>query len=386
VRTVEKKAAAARYLYDKEDWDFFIFVLGETDAASHRFWRFHDPHSPLRDDEPHVPQATNPMLTIYQKADEVIGQFLSLAAQDTTVMVMSDHGNGGDSDKAVYLNRWLERQGLLKFRPIIGSTTIGVEFVKQLGLKVLPPKIKTLLFRMTNIPNMMESWARFSAIDWKRTRAFSEETPYFPSIWINLKGREPLGIVEQSEHEMLCEHLIAQLTLWRNPYTGQRMVKRVYRRDEIYSGPHVAQAPDLTIEWEFDNGYSYLFRPSIGRRKPPVCRLTRQEKKYVKSGDHRDHGIFLATGPQLIPPTEVKELELVDLAPTVLYLLGLPIPAEMDGQVATQLFAEEYLTSHPIRYEYETSLQATSSGAPRNYSPDEEAAIRTRLQGLGYIE
>jgi predicted AlkP superfamily phosphohydrolase/phosphomutase len=386
VRTIEKKAAAASYLYAKEDWDFFMFVLGETDAASHRFWRFHDANSPLRDDEPLAPQVANAMLTIYQKADEVIGQFLTLAAQDTLVVVMSDHGNGGDSDKAVYLNRWLERQGLLKFRTIIKSATIGVEFAKQLGLKVLPPKIKTLLFRMTNIPNMMESWTRFSAIDWKQTRAFSEETPYFPSIWINLKGREPLGIVEQDEYDTVCEQLITQLKLWRNPYTGQRMVKQVYRRDELYSGPHAAQAPDLTVEWELDNGYSYLFRPSIGRRRPPVCRLDRQERKHVKSGDHRDQGIFMAMGPHLIPPTEVKELEIIDLAPTVLYLLGLPIPSEMDGQVLTQLFTEEYLASRPIRYEHEDSLQADPAELQRNYSADEEAVIRARLQGLGYIE
>jgi predicted AlkP superfamily phosphohydrolase/phosphomutase len=164
------------------------------------------------------------------------------------------------------------------------------------------------------------------------------------------------------------------------------MVKRVYRRGDIYSGPHAAQAPDLTIEWEFDNGYSYLFRPSTGRRRPPVCKLARPERQQVKSGDHRDQGIFLATGPHLLPPTEVKELKIIDLAPTVLYLLGLPIPAEMDGQVLTQLFAEEYLASHPIRYEHETNLQADPTALQRHYSPDEEAVIRTRLQGLGYIE
>ncbi len=106
----------------------------------------------------------------------------------------------------------------------------------------------------------------------------------------------------------------------------------------------------------------------------------------MKSGDHRDQGIFMAMGPHLIPPTEVKELEIIDLAPTVLYLLGLPIPSEMDGQVLTQLFTEEYLASRPIRYEHEDSLQADPAELQRNYSADEEAVIRARLQGLGYIE
>ena len=106
----------------------------------------------------------------------------------------------------------------------------------------------------------------------------------------------------------------------------------------------------------------------------------------MKSGDHRDQGIFLATGPHLTRPTEVKELRIIDLAPTLLYVLGLPIPSEMDGQVLTQLFTEEYLAARPIHYEHETSLQPDPTGVQRNYSADEEAVIRTRLQGLGYIE
>jgi predicted AlkP superfamily phosphohydrolase/phosphomutase len=386
VRTIEKKAAAARYLYHKEDWDFFMFVLGETDAASHRFWRYGDPASPLRDDTAWDNKVANALLTVYQKADEVVGQFMALAASETSLLVMSDHGNGGNSDQAVYLNRWLESQGLLRFRALHGVLKAGIEGAKQVGLRVLPPNVKRAIYRLTHIPDMVESWARFSAIDWRQTQAYSEETPYYPSIWINLQGREPMGTVAPHDYERVRQHIIAQLVAWRNPYNSEKMIKRVHRREELYAGPYVEKAPDLTIEWELDHGYSYLFRPSTGLRRPPVHRLDGDERRRVKSGDHRDEGILLATGPHFIGPGEVKEAGILDLAPTVLYLLGLPIPPEMDGHVLTQLFPDDYLSRHPIRYGYHGGMGLEPEELQRDYSAAEEEAIRARLQGLGYIE
>jgi predicted AlkP superfamily phosphohydrolase/phosphomutase len=386
LRTIEKKTAAARYLYGKEAWDFFMLVLGETDAASHRFWRFCDPASPLRDEAPLDTKAAQSLLAIYQKADETIGQFMDLAGPDTTLMVMSDHGNGGNSDKAVYLNRWLESEGLLRFKRLNGFVRAGIERAKQYALRVLPPNVKRAIYRLTRIPDMVESWARFSVIDWSQTQAYSEETPYFPSIWINLRGREPMGIVEPQDYVQVRERIITQLTAWRNPYSGQKLIKRVHRREDLYVGPQVERAPDLTIEWQLDNGYSYLFRPSTGRRRPPVHQLDTQEQRRVKSGDHRDEGIFLASGPLFTAPGELKEAGILDLAPTILYLLGLPIPPEMDGKVLAQLFPEDYLSRHPISYGYGMGLEAAVSEPQRAYSADEEEAIRARLQGLGYIE
>ena len=386
LRTIDKKTATARYLYKQEEWDFFMLVLGETDAASHRFWRFCDPTSPLRDDDHLADKVANSLLAIYQKADETIGHFMGLASQDTSVIVMSDHGSGGNSDTAVYLNRWLEREGLLRFKRLNGFVKAGIERAKQYGLRVLPSHVKRAIYRMTNIPDMVESWARFSVIDWTQTRAYSEETPYYPSIWINRKGREPLGLVDQQEYEAVRDRIITQLSAWRNPYSGQKMIKQVHRREDLYAGPQVERAPDLTIEWELDKGYSYLFRPSTGRRRPPVHQLDAHERRRVKSGDHRDEGIFLAIGPRFTAPGEIKEASILNLAPTILYLLGLPIPPEMDGQVLTQLFPDDYLNVHPISYGHGMGLDAAVSEVQRAYLADEEEAIRARLQGLGYIE
>jgi predicted AlkP superfamily phosphohydrolase/phosphomutase len=155
IRTMEQKMAAALYLYQHEDWDCFMFVLGETDGTAHRFWRFCDPWSPLREEEPPAAKVANALLTVYEKADEVLGHFLQLASADTALMVMSDHGNGGNSDTAVYLNCWLEDQGLLTFKKLEGFVRCGVDLAKRLGLRALPPTIKRMLYRLTSLPDMV---------------------------------------------------------------------------------------------------------------------------------------------------------------------------------------------------------------------------------------
>jgi predicted AlkP superfamily phosphohydrolase/phosphomutase len=383
--SMTRKAAAALELYQKEEWDFFMCVLGETDGTSHRFWRFCDPLSPLRDEEPPQTKVANALLTIYRKADEVIGQFLHLAPQNTTILVLSDHGNGGNSDRVVYVNRWLESRGWLVFKRFEGFVKEGMELTKRLGLRFLPPRAKRMVYRLTNLPNMMESWARFSAIDWKCTQVYCEETPYFPALWVNLKGREPLGTVEPHAYETVRDRVMAQLALWRNPYSGRPMVKRAYRREELYSGPHVGNAPDVIIEWELDSGYSYLFRPSIGKRKAAVDTVDTEERRRLKSGDHRAEGIFCAIGRHLATPMAIEDAKIIDLAPTILYLLGLPIPSVMDGKVLTGIFSDDFLTSHPIRYCDGSGTAMDRTALPREASYEEEAALKSRLEGLGYI-
>jgi hypothetical protein len=140
------------------------------------------------------------------------------------------------------------------------------------------------------------------------------------------------------------------------------------------------------IEWELDNGYSYIFRPSTVSRSPSVSPLDGLERKRVKSGDHRDEGIFLASGAQLTAPMEIKEARIIDLTPTILYLLGVPIPPNLDGEVLTQIFADAYLAKHPIQYGHALGANGNGAAPPRDYSAREEAAIKARLQGLGYIE
>jgi predicted AlkP superfamily phosphohydrolase/phosphomutase len=396
LNTLERKAATARYLLEKEPWDCFMILFGESDLVSHHFWRFHDRGSPYH--EPSSARCEGAILEVYRALDAAVGDLKRIAGKDTTVMLMSDHGFGGSSDKAVFLNRWLETEGLLGFREEGGSGIImsGVNGiltrVKNTGLKVLPSGVKREIFRKrTAIVNRMESTLRFSRIDWGKTRAYSEETPYYPNIWLNLSGREPMGTVENGgEYEDLRRHIAERLLKWTDPESGERVVKDVYMRDDLYRGGHVSKSPDLVIDWNLADGYAYVSRKSTRAEALPLRRLGRDEirraKFQNKSGSHRDFGIFVMNGGPVKRRHAVAGAEIIDLAPTVLYLLGEEIPGDMDGKVLESVFNDDYLESHPVRRAGgAASGDGRGKGEPGSYSTEEERIISERLRGMGYM-
>lgn len=392
LKTSQRKIETATYLLNKERWDCFAFVIGETDAIAHYFWKYFDPSSPLADSSQNN-ELKNAILKIYKKADDFLGTLFTHLDADTTLFVMSDHGQGGYSNTAIYLNRWLEKEGFLKFekRGIINSayqnanrSTLNI--AKKFGV-ALPSSIKKLIISKTRIGGKFESALRFSGICWEETLAFAEETPYYPMVWINMKGREPMGIVSSDKYDKVRDEIIQRLYDFKNPETGERVVARVFKREEIYSGDYVGKAPDLVIDWNLDNGYAYYSRSSLdGKGKSPMSKISPKIAKGLKSGSHRDYGIFMAFGNNVNNNNSISDARLIDIAPTILYLSGLPIPSDMDGKVLTQVFKEEYVRSHSVQMcdGFGPSGELTE---PRvEYSSEEEVVIKERLQGLGYIE
>jgi predicted AlkP superfamily phosphohydrolase/phosphomutase len=376
-----------------------MIVIGETDAISHRLWKYHDRNSPFRDDTTLQYRGEDPVYQIYRRLDTYLGKLCRMVGPDTTTIIMSDHGHGGNTTKAVYLNCWLEQQKFLGFRSssdsnkavslFKGALAANLQWAKTNALKFLPPNFKKKLLRKTNLASKIESALRFSNIDWSQTRAYSEETPYFPTIWINMQGREPDGTVRPGkDYEQVREQIIRELYRWSDPETGKRVVTRVHRREDLYLGPFVEKFPDLIIEWNLDNGYSYLFKNSGRRmgRHLPIARVDEKERNKCKSGDHRDTGIFIAFGENIKTPLEWNGAELMDLAPTILHLLGLPIPADMDGRILSEVLEDEYLGAHPVCYGAGTAAEVSPEGRHPDYSEEEEDAIKERLRGLGYIE
>ncbi len=389
--TVSRKMETALYLYKKEAWDCFTVVVGESDAVSHRLWRYHDKNSPFSDEHTARYQGTDPVLQIYEKIDSYIGKLCALITENTTVIIMSDHGHGGNLTKAVYPNRWLERQNILGFKTETKRkqlTEACFRKAKKAALKLLPANLKKAILRKTDLGSRIESALRFSAIDWSRTQAFFDETPYFPNIWINLKGREPHGIVTPEAYYEIRNYIADRLYRWTDPETGELLVKKVWKREDIYSGPFMEKAPDLIIDWNTDRGYSYLFRSSqhIRAGQNPVSRITPQEMKQAKSGDHRDDGLLVASGKPVRKDKEVKGAALIDLAPTILYLLGLRIPSDMDGRILTGIFEEEYLSSHSAEYDAYIRKDRDVSEPGESYSDEEKNTLAERLRELGYME
>lgn len=150
------------------------------------------------------------------------------------------------------------------------------------------------------------------------------------------------------------------------------MVEKVFRREDLYQGAHVDRAPDICFL--FRSGYK-----ALGTLEFTSQKLI--EPAFGNSGDHRMEGFIALSGSAVRNGTQLTGAQIIDLAPTVLYLLGCPIPPDMDGKVLVSALKPEYLAQNQIQHAEATSEREALEGA---YTPEQSEEIKARLKGLGY--
>ena len=388
---LRRKRDIALHLFKKEKWDLFLILFGEADTVSHHFWCASDEASPR-----FVPELASKhreaIKKIYRELDNAIGELVDRAGEEYHVLLASDHGFGGAGDKIFYINRWLEKEGFLTFREAGGPFSANIDTLKRLGMRLIPPKVQEWLMRspLKQLAANLEARSRFGMIDWEKTQAFSEELNYAPSIRINPEARRPKGIVKESEYESLCAEIIQKLGDFKDPFTGEKIVKRVHRREELYSGPFVPEAPDLIVELELDNGYSYsCLKTSPSENPPPLRKMERWEHIGAKgrsmNGSHRPEGIFILKGEGVKSGSWLEEAEIIDITPTLYYLLDVEIFKDIDGSVLISAFEEEFRNRNRVKY----AEMAGGFGfkiRERPYTGKEAREVEERLRALGYLE
>ena len=394
-RMIDNRAKVVSYLMQKKPWDFFAVLFSATDIAQHCFWSYMDPSHPEYDPDD-AGQFANTIKRVYQHVDAVVGDIEKKLDDDTTLILMSDHG-AGPLRSVVHLNRWLEEQGFLKFKagPTAGLSGNCGSIASFLGTKVIREGLSFLKRNLSQdmrsrlkkiFPGMrdkMEGVLFSSLFDWAGTQAYSLGS--YGNIYVNLKGREPDGVVEPGmAYETLRNEIMARLLELRDPTTGRKVVSAVYRREELYSGSFLSNAADLVVIWS-DEGYHSVQR--FGSREDSVfsSELNFHLTNIRFTGHHRLNGIFAIKGPGIRQGAEIQDASIVDLAPTILHVLGLPVPEEMDGRVLNAVFSAEYLDQNPVRYEAisdDNDLICRAGG----YDEEESDRIAERLKSLGYIE
>lgn len=373
---IDRKVALAHRLLAREPWDCLMLLFGESDTAAHHFWGLHDDGSP-RHDAAQAAALGDPLRTVYAALDAAVGRLLA-AAPGASVLVVSDHGFGGAGTTAVRLNRWLAQQGLLRFAPRAAASRWAGR-LRAAALRLVPERWQARCFRLAGgaVANRLESGVRFGGIDWHGTTAFSEELNYFPSIWLNVQGRERCGTLPLRDYAAQCAALRAALLDWRDPASGAPVVARVWQRDEIYRGPCVAMAPDLVLEWATPGGYSYIGVPSYGAGGPAVEALDPADlggKLAGMSGSHRPDGLFALRSPR-VQPGVVHGAHIADLAPTILALCDVAAPDDWDGRPLAALRG-----APPS-----AGVAAPWQQPEVDYGEAESADLQRRLEQLGYL-
>jgi predicted AlkP superfamily phosphohydrolase/phosphomutase len=349
-----------------------MVVFSESDTAGHHYWRDHDPDSPRHDP---LAGATRreALANVHRRLDEACGRIAAAVGDEALVVVLSDHGMGGGSRHVVHLGRFLAERGYLHRRGGPGRfVDRAARGLRDRALAWLPPRLAQQIFRRARAAAAeLESRARFGGIDWRRSRAFSEEANTNPGVWINLAGRESAGCVDPADYEALRDELIAALEAWRLP-TGQPVVARATRREDIHCGPFADRAPDIVVELALENGYGLSLVPTPwaeggaqGEGIPNIRELPPEAwgggRGRGMNGTHRRDGIWIAAGPG--SADRVAPARLACVAPWLAEAMGLA---------------------------WNPDTRETRSGndpvPPRAYDEEEEAMVAERLRALGYLE
>jgi predicted AlkP superfamily phosphohydrolase/phosphomutase len=265
----------------------FFCLFDTPDRIQHMFWRFREPGHPANrpgDDAvfAHVIEEH------YRACDAVVGRMLAHADDRTLVVVLSDHGFGSFR-RGVHLNAWLRDNGFLALASGQGPHENGVDFLR--------------------------------AVDWTRTKAYALG---IGSIYLNLAGREAQGILDPAEAPAVTEAIVRGLSGLVDPANGAVAVRGASTREDLYSGPYASESPDVVVR--FAAGYRASWSTALGG--VPAGQFEDNTKKW--GGDH-------IVDPALVPGALFMNrpfrggARLVDMAPTILGALGVPVPDVMEG-------------------------------------------------------
>ena len=366
----EQWARVGLYLLERHPTDVLMITFMSIDTVQHHFWHYMDREHFLHDTAGKFGDA---VLSAYQRLDGITGEFLSRVSNDTTIFVVSDHGAGPVPDRIVHLNRYLAQLGLLRYRAIQQS---GFRKVRQHLVRALYRTVQATLnsdqkkWLSTLLPSLRErlegAYTSYGSIDWTATKAYCSEVLMSPhSIYINLQGQKPSGIVKPAEYEELCSFITKKLLELKDPRTGKSVIPRIYRRDEVFHGPFAAQAPDLILDWWSEDAFaSSPSFPEEGDRPPLRIRDKTRMKVPEWSATHRLEGILIASGPNIRTGVRISSARLTDLAPTLLYLTGTKIPSDMDGQVLSNLFEPKFLERNKVQFETAQDIEQITADVP----------------------
>lgn len=363
---ISRRMSACIDLIQRDRWDLFLTIFGETHSVGHVLWHLSQPDHPL-----HKALSKgfdhDPMLEIFIAIDRAIGEILKHAPQDAQVLVFSAHGMGDnvmDLPSMVFLPELMFRYNFPGNYGLAKGTEVGTppppsitDFrrhwlgelwrmkyeanpIKRFLRPHLPVKVFKLVENLLGGPSDPDLLSPFDLRDqgssvfyqsaawyqpfWKQMKAFALPSFADGYIRINLKGRESHGIVAPEDYEAVCEEISQLLYRMTDARTGKSLVRKITRTRQtpLDSNPKLPNA-DLVINWQEEYATDVADSPDYGRMGPVP---------HNRTGSHLPRGFFIASGPGIESNSTLPGGHAIDLAPTILSLMGAPIPDYCEGQ------------------------------------------------------
>jgi predicted AlkP superfamily phosphohydrolase/phosphomutase len=353
-KSISQRSAICQDLLTRDSWDLFITVISETHTAGHDLYYTQENH-PLYPILQENDQES--MLEVFQQADQALGEILHKVPENASILIFSLHGMGvnmADLFTMLFLPEFLYRfhfgksaiadEKINTSPPPMITNPLRDSWLGEIWVKNHPPNLMQKLFKSLTPSQFLYSPKNgldcpFSLLEqkddlawmpsrwyqplWHEMKAFALPTFTDGQIRINLKGRESQGIVEPSEYDWLCTEITEQLLQLVDGRTGKPVVKRVIRtcKSPLIDDSKLINA-DLIVKWQ-ENPTDVVDSPKYGRIGPVP---------YFRSGGHRERGFLMAKGEGIAANSSFGSGNVVDLAPTILNLIGVPIPEYFDGK------------------------------------------------------
>lgn len=332
----------------RKQYDFSLIAYAETHFAGHLFWHINDPDHPEYDPDLEA-FLGNPIYEVYKLCDEAIGEFRKIDPE-AIITVFSNTGMGPNYSARHFVSPILKKlgyyaddvnknKGLNKLKP--AADVYAVQRIEKLI------GTGTIMAIKKYIPEIIwDKWTRkylSMGSTWKNSRAFDIPGDNTGTVRINLKGREPNGIIEQEDYDKVCDDIADAFMELKNPETGEKMVTEVIRVHKKYSGDSNQDFPDLLIKWVEGKIILKMESDQVG-----MIELGAVPDK--RTGAHKDFGFFLIAGEHIKKRGEFKEqIYNWDIAPTLFYLLEQEIPEDFDGGVQLDIIEDDFKEGHPVQ-------------------------------------
>ena len=369
------KLRLCRYLMDKYDAGIFAHAWIAHDQLGHYFWHLIDSEHPQYD-QGLAAEYGHIALDIYKMADRAISELHSKFGGN--LIIMSDHGHGSNPLGEPHLKSLLKETGFMTMKSGQGmksslfTRTVSGTFEILQGLLGRPVK-RFLIANFPGLLNFALTRQNLSDVDWAQTTVYT-----FIEPTVNLAGREPEGIVAPEDREETLSQIEKILYTARDTGTGEKAIEKIYRKEEVYHGSFIGNAPDLLIVWK-DN----LVVESLELEYKGKKIVTKSHYVDHRTGNHKPYGIFFGGGDAFKQGVRNDTLEITDLCPLILHLSGCRIPDNLDGRLPLSILDEKSLNNR--QPEYFKAEDAIISENDDYSTPEEKEAAEKRLRDLGYM-
>jgi predicted AlkP superfamily phosphohydrolase/phosphomutase len=322
-----QKGRACRMVLEDGDFDLIVCVFSASHAANHQFWKYRQ-DVPDRTGDPVL---ENAIRDVYQAIDEEIGTLHRSLPADANTIIVSSVGMDDDYPTTGVTEDFFRKLGYQVAPQGGGGTSFRpLDLTRRLVPEKLRVAVSSMLLSRAARENLMSDAFR-TGTDWSQTRAFALPASYTSFIRINLRGREPEGIVEPGrEYDEVLDQLEEDFHALVDVESGEPAVARTVRTTQAFGCDPHATLPDLFVDW----------RPGsfLRRVRHPRAELTQDRPDFYRRSDHSSQGFFAASGPAFAATGEIGEpLDVLTFAPTFMQLLGLDAPSVMTGRPSPAL-------------------------------------------------